>query len=179
MDAEKKCYILILYAMPFIPMLVDPENVMYDALYLNRGIKETFFSVSILFAFLERLQKENGLMDLAEVLSKWSKGMLRLYPFFFLFDRQGEIAEYGVLLGSESHYVCLIPFNVLLQLFSSLRSKSRHYFREAPLCFKARQLYLHTMTSLLLPMLLWKRFLTLLFKGVPKEVCLIQQINRK
>lgn len=54
-------------------LFVDPENVLYDALYLNRGVKETFFSVSTPFAFLERLKKEGGLSDLGEVLSKWNK----------------------------------------------------------------------------------------------------------
>ena len=47
---------------------------MYDALYLNRGIKVTFFSVSTPFAFLERITKEGGLKDLGEVLSKWNEG---------------------------------------------------------------------------------------------------------
>lgn len=55
-------------------LVIDPENALYDALYLNRGVKETFFSVSTPFAFLERLKKPDGLKDLGEVLSKWSKG---------------------------------------------------------------------------------------------------------
>ena len=58
--------------------VVDPDNKIYDALYLNRGIKETFFSVSTPFAFLDRILKEDGLKDLGEVLSKWNKGALKI-----------------------------------------------------------------------------------------------------
>lgn len=47
--------------------------MLYDALYLNRGVKETFFSVSTPFAFLQRFTKEGGMKDLNEVLSKWNK----------------------------------------------------------------------------------------------------------
>lgn len=54
-------------------LFVDPENVLYDALYLNRGVKETFFSISTPFAFLNRFTKEGGMKDLNEVLSKWNK----------------------------------------------------------------------------------------------------------
>ena len=46
---------------------------MYDALHLNRGIKETFFSVSTPFAFLDRFTKPNGMNELGQVLSKWNK----------------------------------------------------------------------------------------------------------
>ena len=53
----------------------DPENAIYDALYLNRGVKETFFTVSTPFAFLDRFTKKDGMKDLLEVLSKWNKGM--------------------------------------------------------------------------------------------------------
>jgi len=58
---------------------VDPDNTIYDALYLNRGVKETFFSLSTPQAFLERLKKPDGLKDLGEVLSKWSKGTDIMY----------------------------------------------------------------------------------------------------
>lgn len=54
--------------------LKDPENKIYDALDLNRGVKETFFSISTPFAFLERLTKPGGMKDLIDVLSKWNKG---------------------------------------------------------------------------------------------------------
>ncbi|CAB9509298.1 expressed unknown protein [Seminavis robusta] len=56
-------------------LFVDPENSIYDALYLNRGVKETFFSVSTPFAFLDRFTKKDGTKDLLEVLLKWNKGL--------------------------------------------------------------------------------------------------------
>ena len=55
-------------------LFVDPENTLYDDLQLNRGIKETFFSPSTPFAFLERFTKKDGMKELIEVLSKWNKG---------------------------------------------------------------------------------------------------------
>ena len=56
--------------------LSDPENVLYNSLDLNKGVKETFFSIDTPFAFLERFTKPNGTKELGEVLSKWNKGML-------------------------------------------------------------------------------------------------------
>jgi len=53
----------------------DPDNTIYDELDLNRGVKETFFSISTPFAFLDRLQKKDGLKELGGVLAKWNKGM--------------------------------------------------------------------------------------------------------
>ena len=67
-------------------LFVDPDNAIYDALYLNRGVKETFFSVSTPFAFLERLQKKDGLKVLGEVLSKWNKGEWLLVLLQFVFQ---------------------------------------------------------------------------------------------
>mmetsp|Transcript_27824 Transcript_27824/g.42109 ORF Transcript_27824/g.42109 Transcript_27824/m.42109 type:complete len:136 (+) Transcript_27824:558-965(+) len=55
-------------------LFVDPENALYDALDLNFGIKETFFSPATPFAFLDRFTKPNGMKDLNEVLSKWING---------------------------------------------------------------------------------------------------------
>lgn len=55
---------------------VDPENALYDDLDLNRGVKETFFSPSTPFAFLDRFTKKDGMKELGEVLSKWNKGEL-------------------------------------------------------------------------------------------------------
>lgn len=54
--------------------LLDPENAVYDDLDLNRGVMETFFSISTPFAFLDRFTKKDGMKDLMEVLSKWNKG---------------------------------------------------------------------------------------------------------
>lgn len=55
-------------------LYVDPENAIYDALELNRGIQRTFFNLATPLAFLSRLQSENGLGDLGSVLSRWSQG---------------------------------------------------------------------------------------------------------
>ena len=53
---------------------VDPENALYDALDLNRGVQRTFFNPATPFAFLERFLQPNGMEDLFVILSKWSKG---------------------------------------------------------------------------------------------------------
>jgi AhpC/TSA antioxidant enzyme len=53
---------------------VDPENRLYDAMLLNRGIDRTFFNVNTPYAFLERVKQKDGLKDLGGVLAKWSKG---------------------------------------------------------------------------------------------------------
>jgi hypothetical protein len=55
-------------------LYVDPENGLYDALELNKGIGRTFFNVNTPFAFLDRFTKEDGTKELTEVLSKYSKG---------------------------------------------------------------------------------------------------------
>ena len=55
-------------------LFVDPENALYDALYLNKGVKETFFSPSTPFAFLKRFTERDGMKEIYEVLSKWNKG---------------------------------------------------------------------------------------------------------
>lgn len=54
-------------------LFVDPENTLYDALDLNRGIKETFFSVETPFAFLDRFTKPDGMKQLGLVIRKWDK----------------------------------------------------------------------------------------------------------
>lgn len=59
-------------------LFVDPENVLYNDLQLNKGVKETFFSPSTPFAFLDRFTKKDGMKELTEVLSKWNKGELCL-----------------------------------------------------------------------------------------------------
>jgi hypothetical protein len=55
-------------------LYVDPESALYEDLLLNKGIKETFFSPSTPFAFLQRLTKKDGMEELTEVLSNWNKG---------------------------------------------------------------------------------------------------------
>lgn len=54
-------------------LFVDPDNVLYDELELNRGVKSTFFSLSTPFAFLDRATSKEGMSDLLQVLSKWNK----------------------------------------------------------------------------------------------------------
>lgn len=54
--------------------LVDPDNQLYDALQLNRGIQRTFFNVNTPFAFLDRFTRQDGTRELQQVLSKWTKG---------------------------------------------------------------------------------------------------------
>jgi len=56
-------------------LFVDPENALYNELDLNKGLKETFFSVSTPFAFLDRIVKKDGLKELIEVLGKWNKAV--------------------------------------------------------------------------------------------------------
>jgi hypothetical protein len=55
-------------------LFVDPDNTLYDALDLNRGIQRTFFNIQTPYAFLRRLQEKDGMLDLIDVLSKWSNG---------------------------------------------------------------------------------------------------------
>lgn len=55
-------------------LFVDPSNVLYDSLQLNKGIKETFFSPSTPVAFFNRFTQPDGMKELIEVLSKWNKG---------------------------------------------------------------------------------------------------------
>lgn len=50
-------------------LFVDPDNEIYDALYLNRRL----VSVATSFAFLDRFTKKDGMKELNEVLSKWNK----------------------------------------------------------------------------------------------------------
>lgn len=52
---------------------VDPDNSLYDALELNRGVKNLFFNVATPYAFLERIRQKDGLKDIIGVLSKWNR----------------------------------------------------------------------------------------------------------
>lgn len=56
-------------------LYVDPENKLYDALLLNKGVKETFFSIGTSFSFLKRFTTRGGTKELGEVLSKWNKAI--------------------------------------------------------------------------------------------------------
>jgi len=53
---------------------VDPENVLYDALSMNRGVGRMMFHPATPLAFWERLTKPNGTQELRQVLSKYAKG---------------------------------------------------------------------------------------------------------
>lgn len=55
-------------------LFVDPENILYDAIRLRRGVDRTFFSIQTPLAFVDRFAKPNGLKELGQVLSKWNKG---------------------------------------------------------------------------------------------------------
>lgn len=56
-------------------LFVDPENVLYDALDLNRGIQRTFLNPATPLAFLDRIVQPDGLKDLSFVLSKWKDAL--------------------------------------------------------------------------------------------------------
>ena len=52
-------------------LFVDPDNKLYDALDLNRGVQRTFFNTNTAFAFLRRFTSQDGTKELKEVLPKW------------------------------------------------------------------------------------------------------------
>jgi len=92
-------------------LYVDPENVLYDALKLNKGVKETFFSPGTPFSFLRRFSERDGTKELIEVLQKWNKAVYlppRQDQAFnqggtFLFDRdQTVFAHYDESTGAHS-----------------------------------------------------------------------------
>ena len=66
-------------------LFVDPDNNLYDAINLNRGVQRTFFNPSTPFSFLDRITKEDGFAELMEVLSKWNKGMPANHQYDGLF----------------------------------------------------------------------------------------------
>eukprot|EP00537_Pseudo-nitzschia_pungens_P012333 CAMPEP_0172390390 /NCGR_PEP_ID=MMETSP1061-20121228/7036_1 /TAXON_ID=37318 /ORGANISM="Pseudo-nitzschia pungens, Strain cf. pungens" /LENGTH=117 /DNA_ID=CAMNT_0013120749 /DNA_START=786 /DNA_END=1139 /DNA_ORIENTATION=+ len=93
-------------------LYVDPENVLYDALKLNKGVKETFFSPGTPFSFLRRFSERDGTKELIEVLQKWNKAVYlppRQDQAFnqggtFLFDRdQTVFAHYDESTGAHSN----------------------------------------------------------------------------
>lgn len=53
----------------------DPDNKLYDALQLNRGIETTFLSIETPYAFKDRFfgsnGRKDGMKDLLDVLGKW------------------------------------------------------------------------------------------------------------
>lgn len=56
-------------------IFVDPENVCYDKLDLNKGVASTFGSIETPFAFRDRIfglnGRTDGMKDLIDVLGKW------------------------------------------------------------------------------------------------------------
>eukprot|EP00980_Cylindrotheca_fusiformis_P028365 scaffold22595_cov102-Cylindrotheca_fusiformis.AAC.2 len=82
-------------------VFVDPDNEVYDALDLNRGVDTTFFSPATPMAFANRLFKGKGLLssELKQVLSKWKDAFIipskREQAFFqggaFLFSQDDTI----------------------------------------------------------------------------------------
>lgn len=92
-------------------LFVDPEAALYTQLDLNKGVKETFFSPSTPFAFLDRFTKKEGAKELMEVLSKWNKAIYippkRDQAFnqggTFLFDGPSTVfAHYDESTGAHS-----------------------------------------------------------------------------
>jgi len=55
--------------------LVDPKNLLYNALNLNKGVASTFGSIDTPFAFRDRIfgvgGRKDGVGDLIDVLGKW------------------------------------------------------------------------------------------------------------
>lgn len=52
-------------------LFVDPENALYDALDLNRGVQRTFFNTNTAFSFLDRFSQKDGMKNLNIVMDKW------------------------------------------------------------------------------------------------------------
>ena len=61
-------------------LFVDPENALYNALDLNRGVQRTFFTIDTPFAFLDRFTRRDGTRELGQVLSKWLNGAVYIPP---------------------------------------------------------------------------------------------------
>jgi len=57
-------------------LFVDPENGLYDALQLNRGVDRTFFNINTPYSMVDRFTKKDGMKQLTGVLGKWNKGEL-------------------------------------------------------------------------------------------------------
>ena len=55
---------------PAEALYADPENAAYDALQLQKGVVDTFFTPDTLFAILRRLQAD-GAADLVAATSRW------------------------------------------------------------------------------------------------------------
>lgn len=55
-------------------LFVDPENLLYDTLDLNRGIQRTFLNINTPYAFVRRFTQKDGMEDLLNILSKWKDG---------------------------------------------------------------------------------------------------------
>mmetsp|Transcript_29055 Transcript_29055/g.83402 ORF Transcript_29055/g.83402 Transcript_29055/m.83402 type:complete len:147 (+) Transcript_29055:454-894(+) len=81
-------------------LFVDPENNLYNSLLLNKGVKETFFSIETPFAFLKRFTQPDGMKELGEVLKKWNRA-------FFIPPKQDQAFIQGgtfVFAGSNTVY---------------------------------------------------------------------------
>lgn len=62
-------------------LYVDPDNALYDALELRRGVQRTFFHPSTAFSFLDRFTRANGMRELTEnVLPGWIQNALFIPP---------------------------------------------------------------------------------------------------
>lgn len=78
-------------------VFVDPENEVYDALDLNRGVDVTFFNPATPLAFGKRLLQGKRIIsnELQEVLSKWKDA------FFIPPKRDQAFFQGGAFLFSE------------------------------------------------------------------------------
>ena len=120
----------------------DPENTLYDALYLNRGVKATFLSFSTAFAFLDRMTKEKGMTDLLEVLSKWSEGRILYFEWvemnFAVKNRP----------SADFHGFEPIPKQHKKQHSSFLQRQNKLFYKAGLSFSKEVELFLHIMTNL-------------------------------
>lgn len=92
---------------PMDILYADPENVTYDALRLNFGVKETLFDKSTPYSIAERIQS-GKIKELTDVLGRWKpwippkreQGLQQGGTFVFDTKRKGD----G---GSEVEYECV------------------------------------------------------------------------
>mmetsp|Transcript_19913 Transcript_19913/g.22795 ORF Transcript_19913/g.22795 Transcript_19913/m.22795 type:complete len:94 (+) Transcript_19913:576-857(+) len=85
-------------------LFVDPSNVLYDSLQLNKGIKETLFAPSTSISFLNRFIQPDGMKELIEVLSKWNKGS---YSIVLVYRGHNNTARYIMTPACIMIYILL------------------------------------------------------------------------
>ncbi len=91
---------------PMEVIYADPDNVTYDALRLNFGVKETLFDASTPYSILERIQS-GKFKELTDVLRQWKpwippkreQGLQQGGTFVFDTKRKGD--------GAAVEYECV------------------------------------------------------------------------